>query len=115
VGSTQLDAWGLGDRTASRAEIGVINATALPPPALVAPVPAEAAAYAAEMMADDDEDMDWEGPPEIGPDGRGPWLDGPDAPWGTAPSESGRRALLAGAWGIGIGLAIAFVRLFLLS
>jgi hypothetical protein len=83
---------------------------------LVAPVPAEAAAYAAEATsAGEDEDMGWEEPPEIGPDGRGPWLDGPDAPWGSAPSAAGRRGLIAGAWGIGLGLAAAAVKLFLLT
>jgi hypothetical protein len=91
-------------------------AEAEPPVAdLAAPVPAEAAAYAAEVTADEDEDMGWEGPPEIGPDGRGPWLDGPDAPWGTAPAQSGRRALVAGAWGVGLGVVFTLVRLFLLN
>jgi hypothetical protein len=85
---------------------------------LAAPVPAAAAAYAAEATGagqDEEEDMGWEDPPEIGPDGRGPWLDGPDAPWGTAPSRAGRRALTAGAWGLGLGLAAAAVKLFLLN
>jgi hypothetical protein len=108
------------ERTASADEGALAVAGGTPeaaPPVgdLAAPVPAEAAAYAAEATADEDEDMGWEGPPEIGPDGRGPWLDGPDAPWGTAPAQSGRRALVAGAWGVGVGLAFALVRLFLLN
>jgi hypothetical protein len=110
------------DQTASAAgEIpipGTVDwpvSAAEPPADLAAPVPAEAAAYAAEITADEEEDMGWEGPPEIGPDGRGPWLDGPDAPWGTAPGQSGRRALVAGGWGAGVGLLVALVRVFLLS
>jgi hypothetical protein len=99
---------------AGRAASGTGFGAGEPGASLAAPVPAEAAAYAAELTVDDD-DMGWEGPPEIGPDGRGPWLDGPDAPWGTAPSEPGRRALVAGAWGVGIGVAVAIVRLFLLT
>jgi hypothetical protein len=111
-----LDGQMIAEQTASRNEIDLVNSGGFTPyGALAAPVPAEAAAYAAELTADDVEDMDWEGPPEIGPDGRGPWLDGPDAPWGTAPSQSGRRAIIAGAWGLGIGLAAAIVRLFLLN
>jgi hypothetical protein len=76
----------------------------------VAPVPEAAAAYASEATADD-EDMEWEGPPEIGPDGRGPWLDGPDAPWREAPSKAGRRAAIAVAISLGAGLAIAAIRM----
>ncbi|MDR3359846.1 MAG: hypothetical protein LBO20_04205, partial [Bifidobacteriaceae bacterium] len=60
---------------------------------------------------EEDEDMGWEDPPEIGPDGRGPWLDGPDAEVGSAPSEPGRRALMAGLWGVGLGLGAAVVKL----
>jgi hypothetical protein len=83
---------------------------------LAAPVPAEAAAYAVEATGpEEDEDMGWEEPPKIGPDGRGPWLDGPDAPWGSAPSGAGRRALIAGGVGLGLGAAVALARLFLLG
>jgi hypothetical protein len=116
-----LAARAAGERAASGAEIGLTNAAAVnrgrqaEAGPLVAPVPAEAAAYAAELTAGEEEDMDWEEPPEIGPDGRGPWLDGPDAPWGTAPSQAGRRALVGAAWGLGLGLVAAIVRLFLLN
>jgi hypothetical protein len=82
---------------------------------LAAPVPVEAAAYAAEVTsAADEEDLGWEGPPKIGPDGRGPWLDGPDAPWGAVPSRPGRRALIAIGWGAALGLAAAAaIKLFM--
>jgi hypothetical protein len=108
--------WPPGDLAVAAAGEGTAsgtNADLAAMASLAAPVPAEAAAYAAEMTAD--EDMGWEGPPEIGPDGRGPWMDGPDAPWGSAPSQPIRRAVVAGAWGIGIGLVAAIVRLFLLN
>jgi hypothetical protein len=89
-----------------------------PAESLAAPVPAAAAAYATEATEPADseaEDMGWEPPPPIGPDGRGPWLDGPDAPWGTAPSGSGRRAIIAGVIGLVAGLVVAAIRLFLLT
>jgi hypothetical protein len=105
----QLDVAAVGDPAASDTGEPALFQT------LAAPVPAEAAAYAAEATADEDEDMGWEGPPEVGSDGRGPWLDGPDAPWGTAPAQSGRRALLAAGLGAGIGLVVAIVKLFWLS
>jgi hypothetical protein len=108
----------MADPTASGGESAALNAAAVNRGGtgpLAAPVPAEAAAYVAELTADEDEDMGWEGPPEIGPDGRGPWLDGADAPWGTAPSQAGRRALTGAAWGVGLGVIAAIVQLFLLT
>jgi hypothetical protein len=95
---------------------GAPEATSGPAASLAAPVPPEAAAYAAEATSVDDaeEDMGWEDPPAIGPDGRGPWLDGPDAPWGTAPSEAGRRAVIALVAGTVVGIAAAAAKLFLL-
>jgi hypothetical protein len=53
-----------------------------------------------------EEDMGWEPPPVIGPDGRPPWLDGPSAPWGTAPGHGLRRGLVAAASGIGLGAVV---------
>jgi hypothetical protein len=44
-----------------------------------------------------------------------PWLDGPDAPWGEAPSFAGKRALSALALGGGIGLAVGLLRLLVLT
>jgi hypothetical protein len=76
----------------------------------VAPVPEAAAVYAAEITAPEEEEIEWEGPPEVGPDGRGPWLDGPDAPWGQAPSGAGRRAVTAVIVGVVLGAVIAVLR-----
>jgi hypothetical protein len=78
---------------------------------LVAPV----AVSPAEIAQAEEEDMGWEGPPEIGPDGRGPWLDGPDAPWGEIPSKAGRRTFFALAGGLLGGVAIAALKLFVLN
>ncbi|MDR1441459.1 MAG: hypothetical protein LBJ02_03590 [Bifidobacteriaceae bacterium] len=70
-------------------------------------------AAAAPSGVPGDQDMAWEAPPQITADGRGPWLDGPDAPWGSAPSHAGRRALKALVWALAIGAAVAIVQLFL--
>lgn len=51
---------------------------------------AEAEAEAPEL----DPDVNFEPPPEIGEDGQAPWVDGPDAPRGSAPSFFGRRLVV---------------------
>jgi hypothetical protein len=61
----------------------------------------------APAPVDDGEDIAWEPPPAIGPDGRMPWLDGPPAPRGEIPDRPVRRGLLAIAAGVGLGLAVA--------
>jgi len=69
----------------------------------------------AEAQVDgDDDDMGWEGPPEIDDDGRGPWLDGPDAPRGRVSSRVGGRVAVAVGSGLLIGAIVAVLKLFVL-
>jgi hypothetical protein len=68
---------------------------------------------AAVPVVEDDEDLGWEGPPAMLADGRGPWMDGPPAPWGHAPSRAWQRAgvsiVLSLLIGLGAGLAYHFL------
>jgi hypothetical protein len=55
------------------------------------------------------QETEWEGPPAMLPDGRGPWMEGPDAPEGTPSGRPERRVLRTALWvlaGIALGAAI---------
>jgi hypothetical protein len=70
--------------------------------------PAEGTTSAADEG--DYEDLGWEGPPPMLPDGRGPWMEGPPAPWGNAPGRAWQRAGVAVSISVllGVGAAVAY-------
>jgi len=69
---------------------------------------------APDHAPDNDGELAFEPPPEMGEDGQPPWMDGPDAPRGSAPSFFGKRLIWALLSVVALGALATAVLLFVL-